>query len=275
MNKTIWMYWHQGFDQANDLVQRCVASWRFHNPDWKLMLLDHSNVHEYIGHLNIPANKLSLLKVQHRSDLIRTQLLIKYGGVWADPTCFCMRPLQEWIPDYLQAGFFFFHKPGRDRVIANWFIAVKHAGDPVLTKLYDALCQYWSKYDFRNYQDEFPLLEGILERLVNRNPPLTRLWLTPLFTRVLKLYPYMIYHYMFNKLVSDDPACREQWERMPRISASNAPKLQRLGLLNPLTEEARLVIDQREVPLFKLKWNIKTDSIKGGTIVDYLFKTIA
>lgn len=268
------MYWHQGFGQANMLVQQCVASWRYHNPDWEIKLVDQFNVHDYISPLDIPDDKLLNLRVQHRSDLIRTKLLIAHGGVWADPTCFCMRPLSEWIEDHLQAGFFFFHRPGRDRVLANWFIAVSHKSDPFLTKLYRELCKYWSTFNFRNHVKDYSVIEGHLERVVNRSLTLSRLWLTPVFTRVARLYPYMIYHYMAYKLISTDNDCKKLWSKMPKVSALGPPRLQRLGLLSPVNDEAKELIDAKEIPLFKLKWNLDVSKIQPGTILHYLFSTL-
>lgn len=58
-----------------------------------------------------------------QSDMIRLQLLCKYGGVWADSTTLCIRPLDAWLCDCCQSGFFAFSNPGKDREMSNWFIA--------------------------------------------------------------------------------------------------------------------------------------------------------
>lgn len=272
-DKLIWMYWHQGFDQANEVVHQCVASWRHYNPGWELLLLDRSNVGNYIQKLDLAEGKEALLQVQHRSDLIRTKLLLQYGGVWADPTCFCTTPLDAWINGTLTSGLFLFSKPGRDRIIANWFIAAEK-DNVLLHKLYNALCNYWSDNDFRNSYKKHARVETFLQRFVNRNPTMARLWLSPLFTKLVRLYPYMIYHYMFYELIKTDADCKRIWEATPKISALNPPVLQRFGLETPMQERWKKIVDDGQIPLFKLKWNVNPAALKDGTVLHYLFNSI-
>mmetsp|Transcript_64365 Transcript_64365/g.199332 ORF Transcript_64365/g.199332 Transcript_64365/m.199332 type:complete len:254 (-) Transcript_64365:52-813(-) len=42
------------------------------------------------------------------SDLLRLLLLTLYGGVWADSTMLCRRPLDSWLPESAASGFFAF-----------------------------------------------------------------------------------------------------------------------------------------------------------------------
>ena len=50
-------------------------------------------------------------------------MLRQHGGVWADATSFCLRPLDDWLNAAYAAGFFAFRNPAKDRMMANWFIA--------------------------------------------------------------------------------------------------------------------------------------------------------
>ena len=37
--------------------------------------------------------------IQHKSDMIRSLLLLKFGGIWIDASVMCVQPLSEWL-DY-------------------------------------------------------------------------------------------------------------------------------------------------------------------------------
>ena len=47
MIKDIYILWYQGFDEAPDLVNKCVKSWKYYNPDWNIILLDETNYDKY------------------------------------------------------------------------------------------------------------------------------------------------------------------------------------------------------------------------------------
>ena len=109
--------WLQGLDGAPLMVKKCHESWVKHNRDWELVLLDEQSIGEYIPQLPAGITKQAL------SDVLRINLLAKHGGVWVDATCFCMKPLEEWLYDYMQSGFFAFDRPGPDRMLSSWLIA--------------------------------------------------------------------------------------------------------------------------------------------------------
>jgi hypothetical protein len=210
------------------------------------------------------------MTLAHRSDLIRTQLLIKYGGVWADPTIYFMKPLDEWLPDYMDADVFMFHRPGRDRVISNWFIAAE-AKNPLLEKIYSELCTYWNDHEFKNLgRKEKSSVEQWLNRIINRNLSWPRIWFSPIMTRIFKLYPYMVYHFKVYDLIQSDRESAEIYRKMNKFSADTPHKMQRFGLLEPLSDEARQWIDEKKSPLYKLTWKLKSPSIPEGSVLHYL-----
>ena len=116
------MYWHQGWNNAPDIVKRCAATWQEHNPTWDINLLDAATIREKIE--LPPAVKTLKLPLPALSDVIRLCLLKKYGGVWADATLWCVRPLDDWINSVCApSGFFAYDKPGPGRPISSWFLA--------------------------------------------------------------------------------------------------------------------------------------------------------
>lgn len=269
--RTIWLYWHQGFEEAPEIIKNCVSQWQLLHPSWTIHLLDNKNVDKFIDPLPLSDDKLDELTLAHRSDLIRTKLLIQHGGVWADPTCFPLKPLDNWLDKQMTSGLFLFYKPGRDRIISNWFIASEKE-NPLLKKLLTELCHYWENNTFVNLGNQYVWYEKYVKKIYNRSLRSTQLWFTWFTRKVLKLFPYMVYHYTFYQLISRDPQSKIQWANMAKISADGPHKLQRAGLLSPVTRNIKELIKQKETPLFKLTWKIKATTWTDDSVLGYLFK---
>lgn len=114
--------WSQGLERAPLVVKECYASWRALNPGWQIIFLDDTNLADYVD-VEAVIHPKSDVKIQARSDIIRVNLLARYGGVWADATCFCRQPLDSWLPEVTRSGFFAFSDPTRSRLIDAWFMA--------------------------------------------------------------------------------------------------------------------------------------------------------
>ena len=80
--KKIWFLWLQGFDNAPLEVKECYESWVRLNPGWEVVFMDESDIAAYI---TVPKWRVAKYVL---SELLRINLLAKYGGVWADATCY-------------------------------------------------------------------------------------------------------------------------------------------------------------------------------------------
>ncbi|WP_330629326.1 capsular polysaccharide synthesis protein [Thioclava sp. FTW29] len=128
--KIIWMYWAQGIEAAPPVVQRCIAQWRAMNPGWDLRVLTRETVGEWVDLSDIDDS----LAFRLHANALRLRLLARYGGLWADVTTYCHRPLDEWMPLLGgQTGFFTFGGPYHDRWVDNWFIAA-HPENPLIQR---------------------------------------------------------------------------------------------------------------------------------------------
>ena len=107
--KIIWMLWLQGEENAPYLVKKCIESWKNNNPDFKIIVLDKNTINDYVDLQDIFCNNSEHIAPALFSDIIRINLLNKYGGFWVDSTCFCCTPLTNWIQNYIQTGFFVFY----------------------------------------------------------------------------------------------------------------------------------------------------------------------
>jgi hypothetical protein len=136
--RTIWMLWLQGWDEAPELMAACARTWRRCNPGWELRLLAASDLPALIGDdpgMRAVADRS--LPPESFSNVVRMALLLRYGGVWADATTYCLRPLDDWLPALMRSGFFAFTNVDPDRMIASWFLAAEPQG---------RLLQIWQEY---------------------------------------------------------------------------------------------------------------------------------
>ena len=270
--RTIFTYWHQGLDDAPPLVNCCVERMRQMNPSWEVIVHDAGSAESIVQSIPVSARKLDRLSLPHLSDLIRTSLLIDHGGVWIDPTVYLSQSLDTWIHSRMGAGIFLFSNPGRDRLISNWFIAASPS-NAILKELFDALCEYWEYNHFRNHGREESRFEAILGRLVNRNLWLPRLWLSWPFRKMLRVYPYMIYHYLFCDLVRQDSELARIYSEMPIVPAEGAISLHRYGVERPYSPKAKRILEDPSIPLHKLRWKNPQGSQELESVLTHLIET--
>lgn len=268
--RKIWILWFQGLSKAPFLVRKCIDSWVKENQNWEVIILDENNVSKYVV-LDLPENILANLPLVKKSNVVRLHLLSKYGGVWADATTFCMKPLDEWIDDCTTSGFFAFYKPGRDRIMSSWFM-VSEKGSPIVLKLKERLNSFWLVNEF-NINTRFKkIIIKLLEQILNRNEKTTKYWFSPVVTKLLKVYPYFVFHYMFERLVSEDSECQKIWDETKRISADGPHNIKRYGLFSPVNEDIKKEVDEKHIPIYKLTWKLDHRRYSPSTLLYYLLE---
>jgi len=253
--------WLQGYSETPFVVRKCYESWVRDNPGWQVIFLDNDNIGEYIslqtGHISRQAF----------SDILRINLLAKYGGVWVDATCYCVKPLDDWLPQYMRSGFFAFEKPGPDRMISSWFIA----GDKssyVVTEYQKAVNAYWNSNKKLTFFEKSGW--NFLNKYFNRMG--TQVWFSTFVTKVLKVYPYFWLHYLFESIYRRDKKFKEMVDAMPKVSADIPHKLQFAGLFKQLDEEIKFGINAKTAPVYKLTWKFNSPEYQPGTIMHYLLE---
>lgn len=267
--KTIWMMWLQGLDNAPYVVQKCYDSWKRLNPGWDVVFLDETNYRDYVD-IQAVLDTDNKIEIQARANLIRIHLLAAYGGVWADATCLCRVPLDDWLEKHARAGFFAFDRPHRARLMDNWFIA--SSKDCYLTKkLRDEVVSYWmSNTGLRRRRDK--VTAGVLT-LLTTNTHTTRFTFSYPVRKLLKAYPYHWFMYLFTELVRTDPRFRQIWAETGKISADLPHMVQHVGMLSPLTEDVKRQIDSKVSPLYKLAWRYDASKYTEDTVLYYLLES--
>lgn len=182
--RIVYMYWDRGLDNAPEICRFCRDSWHRLNPGWQIVELDRASATDILDPSDLPSD----IEPCHYADLLRLELLSRTGGVWADATLLCLKPLDEWLPMNLaQADAFVFSNPAPDRLISNWFIAALDQSE-VIQRWKAASMGYWRG---------------------RRRPPRNYFW----------------QHALWQRLVLLDRNFRAHYRSMPRLSADTCQRM--------------------------------------------------
>ena len=147
----VWICWFQGLENAPVLVKKCYESLKQNLTDREIILITSDNMCDYVEFPKFILEKWKTGQITHThmTDLIRLELLIKYGGMWIDATVLCTSK-RENIPDYFFNSDLFLYqilKPGRDgqaQPVSSWLISAKTNNKILMMTRY--LCyEYWKK----------------------------------------------------------------------------------------------------------------------------------
>ena len=138
----IWTYWDS--DKLPDIVARCIDSWRRHNPDWTIHVLNPTNLRQYVD-VDIYTFKFANTKPRI-SDFVRLFVLAKHGGVWCDASIVATKPL-EWVHRSQESSgcelVAYFRESATTKpeypVIESWFFACI-PNSPFVNRWRDELC---------------------------------------------------------------------------------------------------------------------------------------
>jgi len=209
------MYWAQGWDRAPEIVKACQASWIAQNPGWEVMALDAETAVAYVNLSDLFRGKD--IGLAHQADVLRLNLLSRYGGVWVDATTVCAKPLDHWLPPLMQSGFFAFARPRPDRLIANWFLASEPNG-AIVSRWRDLAHRYWREVQSADH--------------------------------------YFWCHYLFAHACRHDPTFAAGWAVTPQISAYACLQAQPMSLPTQPPAEVIAGIEAAQVPVYKLNHHL-------------------
>lgn len=227
---TIWTCWFQGRESAPSLVRKCLHSWERNNPNWEFRCLDATSIERYIPLSQYVDLNRQSLTAASLSDFVRILLLREFGGVWIDATLFCNRPLDDWLPSVMAEGFFAFAAPAPDRPLASWFLSAKTDND-LVSAWHRRTIDYW----------------------LNRAAADDYFW----------------FHHLFRDMCETDRETAEAWSRVPKVSADGPHSVQFGGNMDRPAGEVRESIDWA-TPVFKLTHRLGDESLKPGSLLEYL-----
>ena len=166
----VWICWFQGMENAPALVQKCFESAKKNLTDREIILITSENMNQYVQFPDyiIEKWKAGVITHTHLTDLLRLELLIKYGGMWLDATVFCSSP-EEDIPEYFFDSDLFFQslKPGRDgkaTYCSSWLMNAK-TNNKVLMATRELCYEYWRR---NKKMDDYFLLHDFLAIVLDK-----------------------------------------------------------------------------------------------------------
>ena len=127
-NNIIWFCWLQGIKNMPPIVSKCFENLKKLMYDIEIILVTEDNYSLYIDfpEIIIQKYKRKYITKTHFSDLLRIELLIKYGGIWIDATVFLTKRIPRFVLDASLFVFKIQHNPAAEpRVASNWFIKAK------------------------------------------------------------------------------------------------------------------------------------------------------
>ncbi|GAB2467066.1 hypothetical protein GCM10027063_04570 [Promicromonospora xylanilytica] len=165
---TIWTYWAQGWDDLPEVVATCHRRLRELGGS-DVVPLDAVGAAELV---RIPAD-IDAIEMGHaaRSDLLRLELLGRFGGTWIDATCFVTEDPRPHLDRLGADGFFAFEKAGS--TLATWLMVSEPDGY-LVRMARSALHTYLREHKEWSY---YFLLHYVFESLVLCDEEFQRLWM--------------------------------------------------------------------------------------------------
>ncbi|PST17626.1 hypothetical protein C7U61_18535 [Rhizobium sp. JAB6] len=170
------MLWLQGWQEAPEVAQASRQSWLRFNPDWRVQALSLPDLTNFLPTATLERLNVDSIPPAAASDVIRLELLHRYGGVWVDATTICTRSLDSWLPAQMASGFFAFDRPSPDRLLSTWFLAAQ-AGSYIVERWCAAATDYWLG---RSEHDNYFWVHNLFANCCRVDPNFRAAWeLTP------------------------------------------------------------------------------------------------
>lgn len=147
-DKNIWVCWWQGEDQAPEIVKKCIESIRKNAPHYNVVIITDENYKQYVSFPNWIEEKKSagIISRTHYSDLLRLELLARYGGLWIDSTFLCVNSDVE---DYFEWPLWsvkrpdYFHASIASGYFANYSLGCDSEHRKIYAVIRDFALEYW------------------------------------------------------------------------------------------------------------------------------------
>jgi hypothetical protein len=152
VEKKIWVYWHQGYDDMPEVIKMCYKSVRQHSNGHKVILLSKDNIAEYVKIPNFIYEKQSkgIISLTHFSDILRINLLYNHGGLWLDSSLFITSPINT--KSYNNVFYSIKNKPLIHGTISDYrwatFYLYSNKQSPALYVFKELFSRYWKENVF-------------------------------------------------------------------------------------------------------------------------------
>ena len=140
----VFVFWAQGIESAPPIVKRNIE--RLRNVfGQRLHVLDENTMKYYVETPKI--DKIS--RWCHKADMLRLELLMRYGGTWIDSSIFVKPEFSDIISE--NSSILAIYSP-TNKIMGNWLLSIDEKYNYVYCLQYQALNMYLDLYgDFNEY----------------------------------------------------------------------------------------------------------------------------
>lgn len=233
----IWQYWESKDGSNPPLVQACLNSVEKYRGEHKRIFLSPENLKEYI---ELPdyiykMKESGRMCTAHFVDIVRTALLVKYGGVWIDSTIL----LTDSLPKYITDSELFFYRTDEKGDLdglcgTNYLISASKPSNKILLQVLSSMFAYWKENRFLvNYFSHM----HIITLVCRKNPEL------------LKQIPFFSFY----------PVQQLQWELLNPFDEKRWEEFKIMTTVHKLTHKSKVLTK-------------KKDFSTEGTFFEYIIK---
>lgn len=223
----IWVCWWQGTNQMPEIVKTCLKSMERNAGKHKIVVITEENYKDYVQFPDWIEEKYNkgIISKTHLSDILRLELLSKYGGIWLDSTFYCAGDLDKYFnlpvwsikrPDYR-------HTSVACGQFANYSFGCNYEHRYIFSIIKEYLYEYWKMYD---YMIDYLFLDYLIIHAINHNE---------------------IVKQKFAEIEPNNPECDEL-----------------LKLLNEIYDKEKYELLKKQTDLFKLSWKSSALKEKNG-----------
>lgn len=200
----VWWCWLQGEEQAPELCKACLASLRKNLKNRDITVITKDNYSDYVEIPSFVLDKYRKGYITHTqfSDILRLELLIKYGGTWIDSSVLAT----GYDGSFFDKDLFVykcFLKDGSGTVSSSWFIT-SEIDNPILHTTRDLLYHYLRQ---NSYFDRYFMLHIFFAIATERYP---KEW------ESVPMIPNTIPHIL--QFEMDVPYCEERFNDVCKLS---------------------------------------------------------
>lgn len=151
--KYIWICWFQGGEDMPDIVRTCIGSIKKNvGDDIKIIVLTVDNLYEYVSFPKHISEKVynGRITLTHFSDMVRFELLSRYGGLWIDATVYAGKEIPGTLMDQ---PLYSIQYPREERndfygCLTSFLIGGNFCGESrlIFSFMLEVFYAYWAKY---------------------------------------------------------------------------------------------------------------------------------
>ena len=221
----IWQYWESPDGSAPPIVQACMNSVKKFRGKCKRIFLNYENIKDYIELPDIiyKMKKNNKMCTAHFVDIVRTALLVKYGGVWVDSTIL----FTDTIPEYIIDSELFFYRTEEKGDLdglcgTNYLISASKPNNKILSEVLNSMYAYWKENRFLiNYFSHMHII-----------------------TLVCKKYPELLNAIPFYSFY---PVQELQWELLNSYNEKRWKQLKQMTTIHKLTHKQKVLTKKKEI----------------------------